>query len=375
MFVSQGSQQQGQPISGQSAQSVGKSNNKAAKDLYSLKSQQLIDGFRAYALLARYSAKSGKSDRQTITFNRVDDKGGVIASNVQMEFGKSELTELFRILIDEVRNLRKLAFRLNKTTRRSNERFPGFLSLSDIDPRMINFFRQVQLGNTSTGQVKEVLNQTNGRMEMKLAVPASSLQLTNQPLLSVLTFLQQGELANRTNSGTLTTLFAIYRNLNAAEMILPNNNTRASRQMRLPLQQGGLAELMAEVIRGDIARKREEFAHDPQVLQELAQLEPQLINAIGNPNLVVTSARFLPTETSQKSIFNPNSFKFSHFTKLNAKATKKPSAEQKEVYEKLALANQQLLKRQADLIFLTREFHNAQESRQKEAQKAQGHTR
>lgn len=339
----------------------GKVQNKAAKDAFNREIELIVEGLKAQLVLSRYAAKAGKGTQEFL-FHKEDSEGHIIQSNVRMDLGRSEFTELNHQLIERVRALRKSAFRLNKTTRRSNERSPGFLSLADVDPIMMNFLDSIDLGKCYNAPTTEVPG-NSGRIEFALTNSPQETEFvaTSVPLKSMLTFLRKGsDLYGKTNSGTLTTLFAIYRILNAENMIIPETgNTTASAQMRRPASQNGIRELLIKMIEIDIHEHEIKCQGDLPALQELAMLRTGLIASIDDPSHKVVSERFLPVETSKKSIFNPNSFKFSHFTKLNARATKKPAAKSAERshFDSLDLKHQDALKEQTKAILIARNYH------------------
>lgn len=341
---------------------TGKIQNKEQKEMFNKEIELIVEGLKAQQALSRYVAKAGKGT-QEFTFNKLDENKQIVQSNIKMDLGRSEFTELNHLLIERVRGLRKRAYLLNKTTRRSNERSPGFLSLAIVDPIMMKFLESVDFGFCYRAPVVEKVGKSAGRVVFDLETPLQEtpFERTQIQLKQLLIFLQPGhELYGKTNSGTLTTLFAIYRILNAEHMIIPESgNTTASIQMRRPKAQNGIRELLVRMIETDIHEYEEEYRQDISALQELASLKQQLIAAIDNPAMKVVSERFMPIQTSKKSIFNPNSFKFSHFTKLNARATTKPATKsaEKQQLDSFDLKYLEPIKEQTKAIFIARKYH------------------
>ena len=285
----------------------------AGKKLFKAEVDLLVEAVKLIPTYVKSLQGLGQNEKRTV--NYIDD---TTKQQFQYLISNKEYRDFYNQTIKRLNALPNLAFSLNRTTRKTAPN-SGFLAPARFAPEIVNFFANAQIGPIVTG------NFVVKAKTLKMVPDVTSLQVLQGTDLRSLLWFIQAQIGNQVNPlvgiispGTLTPLFALHAAYSG--MRDPRDNTRliASETMRQ-----FLGEIMAITIRNDAQklRTRPGIAGNQGLVQQINAVEPQLLAAIGDRNLVVGNHTFGTGEYENGKekvveLFNPNSFLYAHFSKL-----------------------------------------------------------
>lgn len=253
----------------------------------------------------------GPNEKRAVSY--IDD---TTKQQFQFMISNKEYRDMMNQIVKRMNALPNMAFTLNKTTRKPAPN-SGFLAPARFSPEIVNFFFNAAIGPIVAGNFV-----TNAKTLKLVPEPSSLVVRQGTDLRSILWFIQANingqanPLYGVISPGTLTPLFALHAAYTG--MKDPRDSTRlvASDAMRQYL-----SGIMRRTIENGAAKLRVKLAGNPGLVQQVNAVEPQLIAAINDRNLMVGNHSFPTGEYKNGKevvveLFNPNSFPYAHFSKL-----------------------------------------------------------
>lgn len=262
------------------------------------KIDELIEAIKLTNFYSTRIASLGRNEKFKVEFT---DQTGARRT---YQIGRAEYREFVSQIISEMKKLPKFAGELYKTHRRAAP-MAGFNAPKRFVADIVNFFTNANLGPIISGQFEikttptkekrvpknSTLQNHGGRLNDALFFIRRTIGTGNNPLYGIVAH------------GTLTSLYALHAYYDKMAIADQAGRLSASDSMR-----SALAQVMAKAIDTDAANFTAKY---PSMATQIAGLANQLKQAIRDRSIMVNSM------VVDKEMFNPNYFKYAHFSKLN----------------------------------------------------------